>query len=217
MELEEGRAYTNRSEVFGREIIALEGKNVQYRDFMLSTGEPIASFRVCSRGTFRTFAVRLCTDEEIARFRRDESARKDKSLFDAVQGRLFGLLTAAHQIQGEQTEITPGTPKATQTQRSSAKLIAMIVRNAMEDFHAAHLSDDQMRELNPLIRNAICTGLHALENLSDQRVMTYCALQKAMIPTYWEEPELLRDYLESISDAEKMRKPKPQDGTPDSR
>ena len=78
MELEEGRAYTNRSGVFGREIIAFEGKDVQYRDSMLSTGEPIASSRVCSRGTFRNFAARLCTDEEVARSRRDETARQDK-------------------------------------------------------------------------------------------------------------------------------------------
>jgi hypothetical protein len=202
MELEEGRAYTNRSEVFGREIIAFEGKNVQYRDFMLSTGELIASFRECSRGTFRNFAARFCTDEEVARFRRDETAQEAKSLFDALQGRVSGLMSTAHQNQGEQIEKTAGTPQATHTQRISTRLIAMIVRNAMEDFHAAHLSDDQMRELNPIIRNAICTGLHALDNLSDQRVMAYVALQTAMIPAYWEEPELLEDYLESTGDTE---------------
>lgn len=40
-----------------------------------------------------------------------------------------------------------------------AKSIAFHVRNAMEDFHVMYLSDEQMRELNPLIRNAIYTFL----------------------------------------------------------
>lgn len=40
-----------------------------------------------------------------------------------------------------------------------SKLIAMNVRNEMEDFHVRHLSDEQMRELNPIIRNAIYTTL----------------------------------------------------------
>jgi len=33
-----------------------------------------------------------------------------------------------------------------------ATVIAMAVRNAMEDFHHKHLSDEQMAELNPIIR-----------------------------------------------------------------
>lgn len=40
-----------------------------------------------------------------------------------------------------------------------AKAIAFHVRNAIEDFHVMYLSDEQMRELNPLIRNAIYTFL----------------------------------------------------------
>lgn len=36
-----------------------------------------------------------------------------------------------------------------------AKAIAYYIRNAIEDFHVEYLSDDQMRQLNPLIRNAI--------------------------------------------------------------
>jgi len=35
----------------------------------------------------------------------------------------------------------------------------MVVRNATEEFHAEHLTDEQMRELNPIIRNAIYTAL----------------------------------------------------------
>jgi len=89
-------------------------------------------------------------------------------------------------------------PRATATQRELAKLFAMIVRNAMEDFHVEHLSDDQMRQLNPIIRNAICTALHMIENMNNDKVQQYCGFQRLLIPSYWEEPELLEDYVETI-------------------
>ena len=40
-----------------------------------------------------------------------------------------------------------------------AKLIAALVRNSMENFHCKYLSDAQMKELNPIIRNAIYTAM----------------------------------------------------------
>lgn len=40
-----------------------------------------------------------------------------------------------------------------------AKAIAVYLRNKIENFHVKYLSDDQMRVLNPLIRNAIYTFL----------------------------------------------------------
>lgn len=40
-----------------------------------------------------------------------------------------------------------------------AKAIAYYIRNAIEDFHVEYLSDEQMRQLNPLIRNAIYSFL----------------------------------------------------------
>jgi hypothetical protein len=91
------------------------------------------------------------------------------------------------------------TPRATATQRELPKIFAMVVRNALEDFHVKHLSDDQMRELNPIIRNAICTSLHMIENMTDDRVRAYLGFQKMLIPSYWEEPELLDEYVESIT------------------
>ena len=44
-----------------------------------------------------------------------------------------------------------------------AMLIAAVVRNSMEDFHCKYLSDAQMKELNPIIRNAIYTALIKLD------------------------------------------------------
>lgn len=40
-----------------------------------------------------------------------------------------------------------------------AKAIAAHVRNGIENFHCKYLSDDNMREINPRIRNAIYTFL----------------------------------------------------------
>ncbi|WP_406700850.1 hypothetical protein V5E97_18850 [Singulisphaera sp. Ch08] len=86
-------------------------------------------------------------------------------------------------------------PQATAHQQEVAKLFAMVVRNAMEDFHAEHLSDALMKELNPIIRNAICTAFHMIENFDDTKVREYGMFQKMLIPDYWEEPELLDEYV----------------------
>jgi hypothetical protein len=43
--------------------------------------------------------------------------------------------------------------------QKEALVVAMHVRNSMEDFHCEHLSDDQMKELNPIIREGILEGL----------------------------------------------------------
>ncbi len=65
-----------------------------------------------------------------------------------------------------------------------AKIIAMYVRNNIEDFHVKYLSDDAMKELNPLIRNAIYT---ALVDFETTKVKLF--LQNNMVPTYWEDCE----------------------------
>ena len=44
------------------------------------------------------------------------------------------------------------TPTLTEETQHFAAYIAMVVRNAMEDFHCEHLTDEQMMELNPIVR-----------------------------------------------------------------
>ena len=68
----------------------------------------------------------------------------------------------------------------------------IVIRNVMEDFHTMHLSDAQMKKLNPLIRNAVYTALYSL-HYSDKsdRAEEFRDDQVSMIPGYWEEPELL--------------------------
>jgi len=69
----------------------------------------------------------------------------------------------------------------------------------MEDFHVAHLSDAQMRELNPIIRNAIYTALYAMQFAeSDPAAASFVGFALRLIPKYWEEPELLPDYVQTV-------------------
>jgi hypothetical protein len=66
----------------------------------------------------------------------------------------------------------------------------------MEEFHHEHLTDEQMKQLNPIIRNAVCTALHAFENYeSSPRSGEFVDFNLMLIPKYWEKPELLSDYL----------------------
>jgi len=88
-------------------------------------------------------------------------------------------------------------PTPVKEDQKLASYVAMVVRNAMEDYHCEHLTDDQMKQLNPIIRNAICTALHAF-NCYEQSdaAARYVDFNLHMIPTYWEPPELLDDYVE---------------------
>lgn len=73
-----------------------------------------------------------------------------------------------------------------------AKYIAMVVRNAMEDFHCQHLSDEQMKQLNPIIRNAIFTAIYGfMTSTRSEKAKRYVEHMFRMIPAYWEEPQLL--------------------------
>ena len=87
-------------------------------------------------------------------------------------------------------------PELSKETRKLASYITMVVRNAMEDFHHEHLSDDQMKQLNPIIRNAVCTALHAFENYDASPEATqFVDFNFMLIPRYWESPELLDDYV----------------------
>jgi len=71
-------------------------------------------------------------------------------------------------------------------------LIAMHVRNAMEDFRINNLSDTQMAELNKTIRQAVFDAIVLLEGATDpERTRTSTQLLAGltvMIPDYWEIP-----------------------------
>lgn len=86
-------------------------------------------------------------------------------------------------------------------------LIAMTVRNEMEDFHCEHLSDAQMKELNPMIRNAIATALYAARNYSeDEASYEWVNFQFMLIPEYWEEPELTEDFRNLVKSLQRKQR-----------
>ena len=89
------------------------------------------------------------------------------------------------------------TAKPSEHAQDLAMYIAMVVRNAMEDFHCEHLSDEQMKELNPIVRNAICTALHAyLDDENSDVNKKFVDFHVRSIPKYWERPVLIADYSE---------------------
>ncbi len=73
-----------------------------------------------------------------------------------------------------------------------ALVTAIVVRNAVENFHAEHLTDEQMKKLDPIIRNAIYTALYAIQHGGDEPwCQHFFEHHFKMIPSYWETPELL--------------------------
>ena len=59
------------------------------------------------------------------------------------------------------------------------------------------MTDDQMQELNPIIRNAVCTALHAFNHYEQTDAAgRFVDFNLRMIPKYWEEAELLDDYVQ---------------------
>ena len=89
--------------------------------------------------------------------------------------------------------------KPSKNLQEMAMFLAMVVRNAMEDFHHRHLSDQQMKELNPIVRNAIYTGLQALRHYDrSEGARSFADFQKMLIPNYWEQPELLTEFVKSV-------------------
>jgi hypothetical protein len=80
-----------------------------------------------------------------------------------------------------------------------SKIIALAVRNELEGFHVAHISDNNMKELNTHIRNAIYTILLTFAKSDSE---SYCrkivaSLQHQM-PPYWEEPVVTDKQLNKI-------------------
>lgn len=73
-------------------------------------------------------------------------------------------------------------------------LIARFVRDAIEDFHCAYLTDEQMAELNPLVRKGILEGLlllAALDSANDtvRDAARTIAQTFKRPPDYWERPD----------------------------
>lgn len=97
-------------------------------------------------------------------------------------------------------------PESSNDMKSTAKLIAMFIRYGIEGFHREHLTDEQMRILNPLIRNAIYTALYAIEHAEEE---WHCDQQlermRIAIPSYWEPPVVWNSLINPEYDEEATR------------
>lgn len=69
-----------------------------------------------------------------------------------------------------------------------AKAIAAYIRLAMEDFHSKELSDEQMKTLNPIIRNAIFTFM---EDFAQGHYSKIYGVVMPNLPDYWEDCKYL--------------------------
>lgn len=95
--------------------------------------------------------------------------------------------------------------KSIKAMQEFSKYIAIVVRNAMEDFHYEHLSDEQMKELNPIIRNAVYTALYAYETFDSSKMSKrFVEFHLTSIPEYWEKPELLKDFKKNLNNNSKQ-------------
>lgn len=80
--------------------------------------------------------------------------------------------------------------------QQNALVAAMLIRNALEDFHVAHLSDQQMAELNPLIRHALFDYFTLISHEESEWVGKEMAYLVSRIPEYWEIPDRPSDWLQ---------------------
>lgn len=78
---------------------------------------------------------------------------------------------------------------------NTAMFLAMAVRNAIEPLHE-QIPNATMEKLNRAVRNAIYTGLEALDEYPHTRqAVEYVAFTRARIPDYWEPPVVLPDTI----------------------
>jgi hypothetical protein len=81
---------------------------------------------------------------------------------------------------------------------ANASRLALAIRNALETIHGEgiehSLTDEQMRRVNPIIRDALATVLHAMSNPSRASRLYLEFIED--VPAYWEPPALLAGYVD---------------------
>jgi hypothetical protein len=86
-----------------------------------------------------------------------------------------------------------------------SKIIALNIRNRLEDFHVAYLPDSVMPELNREIRGGIYDALVAIVNYdTDEFSRKFINYTDNMIPDYWEDPELQPEFQNALSPVDKI-------------
>lgn len=98
-------------------------------------------------------------------------------------------------------------------QQQTALVIAMQVRNAMEDFHTTQLSNRQMKALNQIMRYGIYNAMDLLNTMAgDPMKEFYFGQLIDAIPDYWEIPGRDPEPVATVGNAFKLTKDEIQDG-----
>ena len=94
------------------------------------------------------------------------------------------------------------SPLAEESLQAWTKLIAISVRNELEDIHAHHISDELMPDINRAIRRGIYLTLRNLfllinaERVDDyDRAKALLWFLLTVLPDYWEDTEMTPDDL----------------------
>jgi hypothetical protein len=123
--------------------------------------------------------------------------------------------------QAKKTKHVRISPTADESLQAWTKVIAISVRNELEDIHSRHISDELMPDLNRAVRRGIYLALRNLFLLSNARdtddyvrakVLLWFHLM--MIPDYWEDTEMSPDDLaeeDARSDQDVLKMPKVQE------
>jgi hypothetical protein len=86
-------------------------------------------------------------------------------------------------------------PEDLSLEQQAAMLMATVVRNDMEDFRSAYLSEVQMASLDPIIRNALYTALHAMKRMNTSApARDFVRFHTMCIGTDWEPPTLTQEF-----------------------
>ncbi len=76
--------------------------------------------------------------------------------------------------------------------QNATMMLAMHIRNNLEDFHVKHLNDKQMKELNQTIRQSLYNWMSLADRIAykkdTKKDEEYLTWTRMMIPKYWEVP-----------------------------
>ena len=119
---------------------------------------------------------------------------KMKQAQECLEKNWYGIINMEHMKYKDKeyidayNELSTATANMLEDDNLLAKAIASIIRNQMEDFHCKYLTDEQMKELNPIIRNSIYSALQLIR----QDPMMLYVYAKMYVPTYWEDCEKIQ-------------------------
>ena len=126
----------------------------------------------------------------------DDSIPRDWKARPLQPGKVPKMTPSAEQMAERRAEVDAIPPLDDRTAKM-ATLIAMAVRNGLEELHGGDvpnsLTDEQMAKINPIVRNATATALLAFRHPSNQRLARWLDFQAMLVPDYWERPELVDD------------------------